>query len=548
MSTASDGDVGFLTFYREYAHTGIHTVTATALTAFGLLTFVHRGFVALAIAVYVLPPIYLYLTRDGEAPEPVDDDTGTGEATPERAEGPGSESIEDEAASVEHGEERPDRGGSTAGGTVADTESSDRRSASPAGSTGREASETRSRDGIASGSDAGNGSETASAAGPATAGTGTRSPDDEEPEAGPEAAPGSSGGNDAKDPADESSEVKRSESASGSEPEPGTEAGAPSNPPTPEAGEEGLVGDEDDSAGGDDTEGADENEETERVPAEWIEADSPTEETLFDAVAADGNAYAAGTNGVLLAREEGWELALESGPTAESTTLRGVDATDDGGAIWVAGDSGVLGRYDPEAGRHTDHSAPEGITDNWADLAVAGTAGAERVALVNGSGQVLLGEYDGSEVEWDEPVKPGSGSSMSAIEFVDDSTGYCCDTNSGVYRIDGGDFERIGVEDGGAFTALAATDGIVAVADDTGVVQRFDGSVWTPVRVAEDALSGLDTDGEEWLAAGAGGAIHENRGGDWEAVDSPTETDLFAVASGDLPVAVGEGGTLLERA
>jgi hypothetical protein len=81
MSTVDGTENGFFTFYREYAHTAIHTVTATALTAFGLLTFVHWSFVILAIAVYVLPPIYLYLTRDGEAPTPVGAENETGETT-----------------------------------------------------------------------------------------------------------------------------------------------------------------------------------------------------------------------------------------------------------------------------------------------------------------------------------------------------------------------------------------------------------------------------------------------------------------------------------
>lgn len=64
MSSESRSPDDFWEFYREYAKTGIHAASTAALTGFGLLTFVHRGFAILAIAVYVLPPVYLYLTSD----------------------------------------------------------------------------------------------------------------------------------------------------------------------------------------------------------------------------------------------------------------------------------------------------------------------------------------------------------------------------------------------------------------------------------------------------------------------------------------------------
>lgn len=533
MSTASDGDGGFLTFYRQYAHTSIHTVTATALTAFGLLTFVHQGFVALAIAVYVLPPIYLYLTRE-EAPEPVDGEEASGADDRERptagdtAAATGTGSEDGSAAAGDVGEDRPDRIDESTPDAGPDSGPSDRDSTDPAGPARGGVAEPEPGEARKGAGDA---PEATTATGSATTGSETGSPDDgreADPDSGPEPAEPRTG--------------ERAEPATSDAAEPEADRGSP-----PDASEDGTVGDEDFAAAGgtaDDT-----GEDAEDGPAKWAEADSPTEETLLDAVSAGESAYAAGKNGVLLARSGGeeWEVALESGPAAESTTLRGVDATEDGEAIWVAGDGGVLGRYDPSTARHTDHSAPAGITDNWSGLAVAGAAGGERLALVNGSGQVLFGEYDGSEVEWDEPVKPGSGSSMSEIAFIDESTGYCCDTNAGVYRIEGREFERIGIENASGFDALAAVDDAVAVASDDGTVQRFDGSVWTPVRVAESALNGLATDGEEWLAAGAGGALYENRDGDWEPVDSPAEAELFGVAAGEVPVVVGAGGTLLER-
>ncbi|QLG28691.1 hypothetical protein HUG10_14580 [Halorarum halophilum] len=51
---------GFWAYYREYTHTAMHAASAAALTAFGLLVFIDRLFVLLAIATYLFPPLILY--------------------------------------------------------------------------------------------------------------------------------------------------------------------------------------------------------------------------------------------------------------------------------------------------------------------------------------------------------------------------------------------------------------------------------------------------------------------------------------------------------
>jgi len=51
---------------------------------------------------------------------------------------------------------------------------------------------------------------------------------------------------------------------------------------------------------------------------------------------------------VLARGADSWESVLEDGPSANGETLRGVDATDDGQAVWFAGDGGALGHYDIE--------------------------------------------------------------------------------------------------------------------------------------------------------------------------------------------------------
>jgi len=172
-----------------------------------------------------------------------------------------------------------------------------------------------------------------------------------------------------------------------------------------------------------------------------------------------------------------------------------VDATAGGEAVWIAGDSGAVGRLEAETRRHTDYSAPAGITDNWPGVAVAGPNGDETILLINGSGDVLRGRYRDGECSWDEPVTPGSGSSLSGIALADASIGYCCDTNDGVFETtDGGDsFDRIGpVGAGGTLENLATLGrGDCLVSADDGVVHRYGGSTWTPERVGEEAICGI---------------------------------------------------------
>lgn len=548
MSTAGASDQGFFTFYREYTHTGIHAASTAGLTAFGLLSFVHRAFVVLAIAVYVLPPIYLYLTRDDavETVEPSESDGPVGSETTDPSGPAGSASASEPVDPSARANEQTDSTGSV--DRVEATESSDATATVASGSPN-----DRSRASAAT-----EGNETA---GSVTTSEGVGRTDERESERAPQAEVEQPKGTSTDETADERIEasdedgskeietsadsedggIEVSDDGEGADVNAGVEP-AESSSPTPTA-----AGDERSGAEGSDSQ-TEEGTTDEPTTLEWTEVDSPTDETLSDVVATDAGAYAVGTGGVVLAREDGWETVLDHGPSAESNALRGVDATDDGNAIWFTGDSGTLARYDAEEGRHTDHSAPAGITDNWVDVAVAGPAGEEGVHLVNGSGQVLAGEFDGSEAEWAEAIKPGSGSSMSAIEFIEGGIGYCCDTNSGVYETtDGREFERIGVEDGGSFTALAAAGPeALAVAAADGTVQRYDGSVWTPLHAAEVALDALSTDGSTWFAVGDGGTIRELVDGSWEPRETPVETNLHGVAADEPSVAVGAEGTILE--
>lgn len=499
---------GLSTFIRQYAQSPIHAVTGTLLTLFGLLTFINRGFVAVAIAVYVFPPVYLYVTADkSEESGEIDEAGETGTTTETEAEGEPGAGIEEATGGPEAGTGTAE---APAGGARADSNATATETPSAADTTG-EADEPAA---------------SADRTGPESASTGA-SIDTEDANA-TEAA--------TTEPATAATAERPSD----------TDAGVD----TGGAGA-GSVASAGGGAEGSDT--ADQEREREREREwEWTESDSPTEEGLSDVVVTATGPHAVGTGGVVLTREDdGWEVSLERGPTTESNDLRGAGVSDDGRHLWFAGDSGVLGQYDVEESYLTDYSAPLAITNNWTDVAVVGPADGETIYLVDGSGQVLRGENDGGEFDWNQPEVPGSGSSMTSVEFTEEA-GYLCDTNAGVYETTdgGGSYEIIGIEDAGAdFTDIAPlTREAISVACDDGTVFRYDGTTWTKLYAGEGALHAIDRRDDRGFAAGAEGAIYERTGGGWEPDPTPIEAALYGVAidTDGGAVAVGEDGTIIE--
>ncbi len=308
---------------------------------------------------------------------------------------------------------------------------------------------------------------------------------------------------------------------------------------------------------------ADTESRADRSPG-WHVAAVPTEATLRDVTVTDGGAaYAVGDGGVTVADtrvdasgdDRDWTVVLEDGPAASGADLHGVDATADGDAVWLAGDGGAVARLETDSGRHTDYTAPAGITDNWLGITVGGAAGDETALLINGSGAVCRGRYRDGEPSWDEPVAPGGGSSLSGIDLADASVGYCCDTNDGVFETTdgGGSFSGVGpVGADGTLEAVATLgrDDCLVSADD-GVVHRYDGGTWTPERVADGALPGLARCEGEAIACSADGGIYERTDATaWERTDADAPASLLAVSvdfDGDRAVAVGADGTVLER-
>ncbi|SDK78534.1 hypothetical protein [Natronorubrum texcoconense] len=521
---------GFVRFFRNYTKTWIHAVATAGLTAFGTLTIVHRWFAALAIASYLVPPIALYL-RHGRA-RPREDSASVADSS--------------DGSSSSSGDER-ESGSVAESGQSGESEHAGARAS---------AQETTTNESTANTPDA-----AADASSSETAGTEPNTTVERRSTAG-------SGGDEAGGAA-----LEHADSVNGDAAEPARSDAAVDEEPT-EAGTTRDQSTVDESTGA-----------SAETQPEWNAVDVPTDATLRDATVSSSGGYAVGDGGTVLADsgngesggngesadtggngksadtggngENGdgdeWRVLLEDGPTAGGNDLRGVDTTSDGGAVWVAGDSGSLGRIDDETGRHVDYTAPDDITDNWLGVAVAGESGAETILLINGSGAVLRGRYRGDALEWTGPEKPGSGSSLSGVALLEDGVGYCCDTNDGVFETtDGGEsFERVGLEGAdGTLTDVATTgEGECLVAADDGVVHRYDGPTWTPERVADRAASGIARH-DERVTVCTDDAVYERAGptGDWERFDVDASGPLLGVSiDGARGVAVGENGTFVER-
>lgn len=511
----SNGSHGFWAFYRQYTRSGIHAAATAGLTAAGLLVFVHWSFAILAISIYVLPPVVLYLHENPEGERSPDTDSvGTSHGTDE---------PETDSEPTENPADRTPVPDSTATDGSIDSRATDENTDTAVG-----------------------GPNTAEAGSTPEQST-TTSADREPADAG--------GVADEQPPEMEDDRGERADRATTASRE------------TPES-EPGSVSDSErhevdpDSGGGVDPDGeptfetsgtpADTGGDQDDVDREWVESESPTDEGLCDVVIARDGPYAIGDEGGVFTTGDGWETVLEHGPTTEGNALCGAAVSTDSRHVWFAGNSGVLGQYDVEQSRLTDYSAPRDITNNWADVAAIGPAGKETLYLVDGSGQLLRGENDGGELTWDEPRTPGSGSSMTSVVFIEEA-GYCCDTNAGVFETtDGGDsWERIGIEDAGAdFTDIApVSPEAISVSCDDGTVFRYDGANWTKLYVGEESLCAIDRTDETGLICGSDGAIYERTQGGWEREPTPVEGTLHGIAIGrDCPsIAVGEDGTILEH-
>ncbi|GGL46561.1 WD40/YVTN/BNR-like repeat-containing protein [Halocalculus aciditolerans] len=302
----------------------------------------------------------------------------------------------------------------------------------------------------------------------------------------------------------------------------------------------------------------------------WQTVDSTVEGTLYDTVMSTAGPVAVGGDGVVLLREPGgWRPILEHGPHVAGNGLLAADRTDDRSAVWFVGGGGAVGRYDVRSKTLIDFSAPGGKTSSWADLSVVGSAGDERVFLINGSGEFVAGDFYDGGVDWSDVLQtdakgvseeqgipedePGSGSSALGLDFATSNVGFACDTTSGVYRTTnaGQSWQKIGIEDAqvGFQDVAALPNGRVVVAGGGGLLYSYNGSSWRKQQIGDDNIYALET-GTRTVASGANGVVYEKGSSGWESTQTSTSSALYGMAydrTGNYPdIAVGDSGVIVE--
>jgi hypothetical protein len=245
---------------------------------------------------------------------------------------------------------------------------------------------------------------------------------------------------------------------------------------------------------------------------QWTSVESPTGNTLHDVEYTAAGAYAVGGGGVVLERTPtGWQKVIDGGPTGNGNSLYGADVTDDDKRLWFVGSSGAIGEYDVEAGNLNDRSAPMDVTNNLNDVSVTGSAGEANVYVAGDSGKMYFSFENGEQGTW-ESVTPGSGSNINAVDFYDDRKGHIVDGNKSVFHTQ-------------------------------------DGATWTPADTGDAGLRDIEVTGGggDGLTAGGGGKVYDLSAGKWAQEAAPTGQKLKAVVRGDPDIAVGSGGTIIER-
>jgi photosystem II stability/assembly factor-like uncharacterized protein len=277
--------------------------------------------------------------------------------------------------------------------------------------------------------------------------------------------------------------------------------------------------------------------------------ESPTENTLYDVTYTTAGAYAVGTGGVVLERAStGWVKLLDGGPTGNGNDLYGADVTDDGKRIWFVGASGAIGEYDVDAGTLTDHSAPMDVTNNFNDVTATGNAGEANVYVADDSGKMYYSFENGASETW-EYTTPGSGAAINAVDFFDERTGHIVDDNQTVfYTRDGATWDKLGIADANHNFLGVDSDGFddVWVSGGGGTVFHWNGSEWVRSDTGDATLRDIEVENGDGFTVGGGGVVFERPDSEWVARSTPTGENLKAVVRGDVTIAVGASGTILE--
>ena len=288
--------------------------------------------------------------------------------------------------------------------------------------------------------------------------------------------------------------------------------------------------------------------------------DVPIADTLIDVAQTDAGPVAVGADGQILHRGvDGWSVVEDQGITGEGNTLNAAAATNQGEAVWICGDSGAVGFYDPTADQLRDFSRPHGETADWSAVVVHGRMHDVTVVLGDASGNVVVGGCEPCEgMSWSPPRQP-TGGAITAIERcgyeqyrVVDAEGRVAESTDG-----GESWTTLGAPDtGSGFADLSAVFARNTSAVGAGVVVDYDpyapaSDRWTVHEVGGGAIHDVERETEDdGVAVGADGRFFERADGSWTERSLDTDATLRAIARSDedFPdVIVGAGGTVLER-
>jgi hypothetical protein len=302
---------------------------------------------------------------------------------------------------------------------------------------------------------------------------------------------------------------------------------------------------------------------------EWTEVSSPTGKTLTGVEHTAEGTHASGNNGLVIRRKDDgeWTVVTDDGLGGSSKTINGSGLNGDGTRYWMAGNSGVLGEFDVETNTLYDHSKPLGISNQFRSISVRGETGDERLYIGMSSGQVVVGERNGGEQNFNWMVSDtGSGYTVTASDFTVGTglgSGFVCTNGGEVFRTDDGatSWTYLGYDRSQtSYSALLAEEGDprqVYVGGGSGRLLRRDCDCgnWTPSKAGSKRIYSLEADnnGEYYLGAGGSGRVYERSedGAGWNVTNTSSGNALLraAPATDDEPVdvVVGKSGTILER-
>lgn len=292
--------------------------------------------------------------------------------------------------------------------------------------------------------------------------------------------------------------------------------------------------------------------ESATTPASWTAADSPVSTTLNAVVQTANGPCAVGNDGYVVGRASDgtWGVVVESGIDAKHRAIYDVAPTDDGTRLWLAGAGGSFGYYDLSTGERRDLSNPAGTTSALKSIAVAGSRGAEKLLVADGSGNVLSAEVTGDDPLWGPETRPADGNSLTDLVADAAGIGYAVDTNANVWVTTEEDgWERVGIDGEGnsLYAITTAGDGLLA-GGGNGRVHLSDADyTWTPFTLSQSTVYALAGHADRLLAGGGSGSVFVREGGgDWQSAGWSGSATINGVCLGDPAVAVGSGGTILE--